>query len=693
MDQTPTPSFFSFKGRLARTPYAVRAIGLYSVPAMLNVLAANSGEPDLAVMTWLLMIVGAVALIPTSVQRLHDMGWKGYWLFANVLPPIALVLGLVMLFTKGQAGENMYGANPRGSAPKVPGPAAPPAGSRRPANHRPTAEPVRPAQPLRTPVRPSVQPLTSNRASARGATQAAIVTDTLVAEAVAPPAKQEVHVGPAPLPQAPRIGYDPRAVPESKVAYPVVITPGPGAFVQPYRIGKSGRPGYKEADFAENVRTHFGERFEVRDDCVLAVGAHTRPYEPDLVLYDPRTNLYIDVEIDEPYSGASRVPTHCAGDDDARDALFASRGWIVVRFPEILVHEHPDACCCLLAYVLHRLLPGYSPPTALRQISTVPRVQFWDALQAQKWERERYRESYLGISSFGVTSHRGPNAIEDLTPAEQAVIAATHSRGAAQGDGAAVPVPEATIVRGPGQDVGSLAKQHYHPRDANLTFDAAEHRYTVHGNPDTVSVTTLIDRAFPGFDAASVAEKVSRKPGSVYYGKSVEEIVLGWEENRDRAAQEGTALHEDIESYLNGASAGTSAQEFGYFRQFMTDNSDLTPYRTEWRIYDEHLMVAGTVDALFRRPDGSLLMVDWKRSKEIKRHNSYASGLGPLKHLPDANYHRYALQQNVYRQILRARYGVEVDEMMLLVLHPTHGRYQTHAIPIMEAETQALMQR
>ena len=38
-------------------------------------------------------------------------------------------------------------------------------------------------------------------------------------------------------------------------------------------------------------------------------------------------------------------------------------------------------------------------------------------------------------------------------------------------------------------------------------------------------------------------------------------------------------------------------------------------HRVEWRIYNEHVMVAGQIDAVFQDAMGNLHMLDWKRVK------------------------------------------------------------------------------
>ena len=78
----------------------------------------------------------------------------------------------------------------------------------------------------------------------------------------------------------------------------------------------------------------------------------------------------------------------------------------------------------------------------------------------------------------------------------------------------------------------------------------------------------------------------------------------------------------------------------------------LRPHRTELCIFHVGLRLAGQIDALFLDQDWKLVIVDWKRIRDLKYENTYSSLLYPLDHLPDTNYWTYALQLNMHRYIL-----------------------------------------
>jgi hypothetical protein len=85
--------------------------------------------------------------------------------------------------------------------------------------------------------------------------------------------------------------------------------------------------------------------------------------------------------------------------------------------------------------------------------------------------------------------------------------------------------------------------------------------------------------------------------------------------------------------------------ELKQFLEFVNDHQ-LKPYRTEWRIFDEDLRLAGSIDTLFHDPDdeSKLYVFDWKRSKAIKKQTYFSKKmLQPLEHVVDENFYQYTL--------------------------------------------------
>lgn len=230
-----------------------------------------------------------------------------------------------------------------------------------------------------------------------------------------------------------------------------------------------------------------------------------------------------------------------------------------------------------------------------------------------------------------------------------------------------------------------------HERDARLHFDAASHTYTLNGTVFK-SVTTVVEECFEQFDADYWAQK---KAPSM--GMSPEEVKAMWERNGEKARNLGTQMHEKIERFYLGL-PNDSDPTYNLFLQF-TKQYHLTPYRTEWAIFDEDSRVAGTLDFL-NYSVGVFTIFDWKRSNKIiscgvpvKMSQWGKRAFGPIAHVHDTTYWHYALQVSIYRYILEKNYGIHVTTCKLAVFHPDYNRPYVIEVPYMRDEVIAVLNK
>ena len=128
---------------------------------------------------------------------------------------------------------------------------------------------------------------------------------------------------------------------------------------------------------------------------------------------------------------------------------------------------------------------------------------------------------------------------------------------------------------------------HRNERDSKISFNADSHTYTV-GGCELRSVTTVVADNFAQFDADYWAQ---RKAPSL--GMSPDDVKAMWKRKGDEAAALGTAMHAGIEQYYLDRTMPDN-DTAALFRQFV-ETHQLTPYRTEWAIFDEDYKVAGTL--------------------------------------------------------------------------------------------------
>ena len=248
----------------------------------------------------------------------------------------------------------------------------------------------------------------------------------------------------------------------------------------------------------------------------------------------------------------------------------------------------------------------------------------------------------------------------------------------------------------------TLAFLNRHPRDKEVRFVEKSHTYFVKGSSKgIVSTTGFVHAFFPHFDPMSTIAKMKASPKwpeSPYFGKTDQEIADQWSASGKEASGAGTNMHLAIEQHLNGAlnridETVKATKEWEYYQNFWRDVSqDLEPYRTEWEVWDEEYKLTGSIDMVFKRKsDGAFVIYDWKRSKEIKKENSFDSGLGPMNHLPNANYWHYTLQLNVYRWFLQKHYGLTIVDLAIVILHPNNTDYQIFHLDILDKEIKDML--
>lgn len=460
-------------------------------------------------------------------------------------------------------------------------------------------------------------------------------------------------------------------------SYPIFRFPKKGTVVRSFRLGNTKRRGIKEEPFQKSIEQYFGQDFSVLGNARLNTGKETRPFEPDIAIIDKAniTNLRIDIEIDEPYAGTTRQPTHCKGDDVNRDIYFVDRGWIVIRFSEYQVHTQENDCLRFIAETIKSAIPNYGIPKEFVNQASLKTEKLWDIVQAQKWEKVKYREQYL--------NHTFKSVEEQIETIE---------RDFDEQELKEEKLVQSTLI-GEVDNKQSIAfnLKNAHSRDSRIKFYPEPHIYTIDNTP-APSASTIIAKFFPEFDSIYWSNKKAPQ-----LGMSAGEVASMWRKKGEKASQDGTFLHEQIENFfLNQEYERT--EEFHLFEKFVNENSTINPYRTEWRIFDEYHHIAGTIDLISKNSDG-YEMYDWKRSKKVVNtytgepviNNQWQSGVGQLSDIDDTSYNRYCLQQSLYKYILEKNYGIKVSKMFLIVLYPEYENYYKVEVPYLKDKAEYIL--
>lgn len=135
-------------------------------------------------------------------------------------------------------------------------------------------------------------------------------------------------------------------------------------------------------------------------------------YKPDFCLYWEKKNLYIDIEIDEPYDIVSRKPIHYQGNgDNLRDRYFIRNGWCVIRFAEQQVKENIKGVINYVKRVLRWLTNENGIKIHKDTLATIDR---WSHEEAAEMSSNNVREHYLDLPDY-VQPDDPPKPIQEVT--------------------------------------------------------------------------------------------------------------------------------------------------------------------------------------------------------------------------------------------------------------------------------------
>ena len=191
------------------------------------------------------------------------------------------------------------------------------------------------------------------------------------------------------------------------MTYPIILPPHAtfASANRPFSIsthGKNKKVGASELVAFSNV-VRLGLDC-IREDIGVSIGGHR--YEPDLVYINKEKGIYIDIEIDEPYSGG-HYPTHYVTDkgqhkDTRRNETFCNAGWHVVRFTERQIFCQTKECMRLLFDLLVELGAEEDIPISLQKATHPSPSPCLTANEAIKLSHQGYRKTYLGYNPINM---------------------------------------------------------------------------------------------------------------------------------------------------------------------------------------------------------------------------------------------------------------------------------------------------
>lgn len=94
-----------YQGRINRRNYIVWAMLVSAVVGLLADFLKDMGP-----LVYVLYLASLVITMSAAVRRLHDFNKSGWLALLFIIPLVNLVLGLFLIFKKGDSGKNKYGS-------------------------------------------------------------------------------------------------------------------------------------------------------------------------------------------------------------------------------------------------------------------------------------------------------------------------------------------------------------------------------------------------------------------------------------------------------------------------------------------------------------------------------------------------------------------------------------------------------
>lgn len=201
----------------------------------------------------------------------------------------------------------------------------------------------------------------------------------------------------------------------------------------------------------------------------------------------------------------------------------------------------------------------------------------------------------------------------------------------------------------------------------SIVFNAADHSYKSIEADEIkwISVTSLVSSLKESFDAAAVAQRVSKSKKSKWYGIAPDKIIELWNNESDRAVTLGTFYHNQREADICSLS---SIEKEGIpipiYSPILDGEIKKAPnQKLTDGVYPEHMVylksigICGQSD-LVEVVNGKIYIIDYKTNKEIKKESFKdwegvsKKMLSPVLHLDDCNFNHYSLQLSIYMYIM-----------------------------------------
>lgn len=227
-------------------------------------------------------------------------------------------------------------------------------------------------------------------------------------------------------------------------------------------------------------------------------------------------------------------------------------------------------------------------------------------------------------------------------------------------------------------------------KQSEVIFEPTEHKYTlIKTGERLISVSQLLHLYEVPFDESGIILTMCAKREGI----DKEILRKRWNDKRDLSCLYGSAVHAEIEYFINTKKIRKSAHE-EIVDNFTNDiyPTFKHPVFSEVLVYSKDLLISGLSDFVeYNKDQNEIRICDLKTNESLAK-KAYNKLLYPLNHLKNDAITKYSLQLSLYSYLLSLQ-GFKVNENLnIFWVNPVNKKIEIVDIRYMKQDVENLIQ-
>lgn len=199
----------------------------------------------------------------------------------------------------------------------------------------------------------------------------------------------------------------------------------------------------------------------------------------------------------------------------------------------------------------------------------------------------------------------------------------------------------------------------------DLKFNDFNHTYTLNGEV-LKSCTQLLKEYKNEVINEEITLKYAKK-----HNYDIQFVKDLWKMKALEGNVKGTLTHFYIESFckykIKNEISPLIKEEVNQFHKFYDEYfKDFEFLFFEYRIYDETINLAGTIDCICRDKFGKYYIFDWKTNKDLINEYKQPKMKYPISNIEQTNLNIYELQLSCYQYILQRKLNINIEGLKIV---------------------------